>query len=259
MSPDKVVHHENAIEAFGRIAALIVAEAPQDEVLQVIVAVTRELVDCDLAAITVLHRDGDLITLTADGHEAQLYRGRRFPRELSNTARVIETGKPLVIRNVSRDSVIASRTPGQPLGPTMLLPLVLDGPYGALSASRMVGGQPFSDAEVSLVRTLATQASLVLEQDCRRRTKVERQRVGEHLRLAGDLQESAVEEIFSASFELSAVVKELDDPAARERVVQAIDSLDDAVKLIRQVTAGGVRAEASGRALRTSARATGET
>ena len=229
---------ENAIEAFGRIAALIVAEAPRDEVLQVIVAVTRELVDCDLTAVTVLHRDGDLITIAADGNEAPLYRGRRFPRHLSHTAQVIETGDPLVVRNASADREIAARTPGSPLGPTMLVPLVLDGPYGALSATRMVGAPPFTDAEVSLVRALATQASLVLEQDCRRRRKVERQRVSEQLRLAGDLQKSAVEEIFSASFELSSVVKELDDPAARDRVVQAIDSLDYAVKLIRQVAAG---------------------
>lgn len=226
------------IEAFGRVAAFIVAGGPRDQVLQLIVTFARDLVECDLAAITVTNRDGGLVTLVADGEEAELYRGRHFRRDGSATARAIATGEAVISDDFSADAAIASQLPGALIGPSMFLPLLVDGPFGALSVHRYVGEALFTDDEVSLVRALATQASFVLEQEGHRTRKIELERVADQLRIAKDLQDSAVEEIFSASFALSAAAKEIGDDGLRDQIVQAIDALDHAVTIIRQIAFG---------------------
>lgn len=236
--PGSPLLQAKVIEAFGRVAAFIVAGGPRDQVLQLIVTFARDLVACDLASITVKHRDGGLITLVADGEEAELYRRRRFSSSGTATARVIDTGEAFISDDISVDAVIASRLPGATLGPAMFLPLVVDGPFGALSVFRYVGRPMFTEDEVEMVRALATQASFVIEQDGHRRRKVELERVEEQLRIAKELQESAIQELFSASFALSAVVREIAEDGSREKIVQAIDSLDQAVTFIRRIAFG---------------------
>jgi GAF domain-containing protein len=226
------------IGAFGRVAAAVVAGRRRDEVLQVIASSARQLVDADLAGVTLLLDDGDVLTVAADGLDAELYRGRRYASEGTTTDKVLRTGKIVVIEDMSTAPLVRARLPDADMGPTVFVPIIIDGPYGSLSVSRRIGREPFDDDEISVLATFAAQAALVLERDCQRRRAAELDRVAEQARIAAQLQENAVNEIFNASLLLSRLANEIGDSDKQGLVFHSIDALDNAIKLIRQAAFG---------------------
>jgi signal transduction histidine kinase len=121
------------------------------------------------------------------------------------------------------------------LGPTMYVPINVDGaPYGCMVVIRVKGDVPFDDQDVDLLGRFASQAAVVLDYDRRREREAELVRAADQFRIAEHLQDSALQEIFAASLRLSgaAVVAETDQ--VQERINEAIEGLDRAIRLTRQ-------------------------
>jgi signal transduction histidine kinase len=85
-----------------------------------------------------------------------------------------------------------------------------------------------------LLVTLATQAGLVVSEAMIRERNVEAERVADRTRIALSLQDAVVERVFSASLALSSVVQDVDDRTVRERILEVIDDMDDAIRSIRR-------------------------
>jgi GAF domain-containing protein len=222
------------IGAFGRIASAVVAGRQRNEVLGMIAASTRQLVDADLAAV-VLHLPGDDLLITAaDGLDADRYRGMCYRAAGTSSEHVVRTGESVVVENLSNMPVVEGRITGLALGPTAFVPITVDGPNGALGVSRLVGRDQFDQEDIALVRTFAGQAALILERDCQRRRARELDRITEQTRIATELHENAAGEVFSASLLLSRLASDLDENASeRALLIDAIDRLDHSIKLIR--------------------------
>jgi len=187
------------VEALGSVAASIASGADRNFVMRLITRSTRKLVACDLAAVAIQDPTDDLVTIAQSG---------------------------LVGTNA------------RAYGPSLFVPIVVDKPRGMLWVSRLYGREGFSDEEHELVRLFAAHAGVVLERDSRRRRTAELQRVAEQWQMAKDLQSVAGEQISRVSFRLSGLLSEIGDERTRERVVHAIDDLDHAVKIIRQIAFG---------------------
>ena len=187
------------VDALGSVAASIAAGADRNFVMRLITRSTRKLVSCDLAAVAVVDPTDDLTTIAQSG---------------------------LVVTN------------GLAYGPSLFVPIVVDGPRGMLWVSRLYGREGFTDAEHDLVRSFAAHAGVVLERDLRRRRSAELQRVSEQWQLAKDLQSVAGEQISRVSFRLSGLLSEIGDERTQEKVVHAIDDLDHAIKILRQIAFG---------------------
>ena len=234
---DTKFHPDEVIGAFGRVASAIAAGRRRNEVLQLIASSVRELVDGFLAAITLPLEDENLMTVAADGPDAASYRGKIYPADGTTTAQVLSTGHAFVVEDLSAVPVIGARLPGVPLGPTAFVPVVIDGPYGVLSVSREVGAEPFTETDLEVIACFAAQSSHVIQIDCRRRRTAELDRVTDHVRIAAQLQDTAISEIFSASLTMSRLANS-GDATQSELAVHAISSLDNAIKLIRQAIFG---------------------
>jgi signal transduction histidine kinase len=124
-----------------------------------------------------------------------------------------------------------------PIGPIAFVPVVIDGPYGVLAVSRSVGRPQFSQMDLDVIACFAAQSALVIENDCRRRRNISLDRIADQARIAAELQDTAISEIFSASLTMSRLANS-SDPEAAGLAVHAISSLDNAIKLIRQAIFG---------------------
>ena len=230
-------HPDRVISAFGKVAAAIAAGGRRNDVLQLIAASVRDLVDADLAGVTLRLPNDELLTVAADGPGSARHLGRRYPHEGSRSDVVLRSGKTLVIDDLSANAEVTSRVPGLGLGPTVFAPVLIDGPNGVLAVSRVVGREIFTADEVELITSFAAQAALVLRRECERRRAAALARVADQARIAAELQDTAISEIFAASLTMSRLAGSA-DPEESELAVHAIASLDNAIKLIRQAIFG---------------------
>jgi GAF domain-containing protein len=230
-------HPDRVISAFGKVAAAIAAGGRRNDVLQLIAASVRELVDADLAGVTLRLPNDDLLTVAADGPDSARHLGRRFPHEGSRSDVVLRSGKTLVVEDLSANAEVNARVPGLGLGPTVFAPVLIDGPNGVLAVSRSAGRDLFSPEEVELIGSFAAQAALVLRRECERQRAAAMDRVADQARIAAELQDTAISEIFAASLTMSRLATSA-DPEEADLAVHAIASLDNAIKLIRQAIFG---------------------
>jgi GAF domain-containing protein len=231
-SPDAVV------AAFGRVANAIVSGAERDDVLTSIVSSLRELVDGDIAAVALRLPDGNLEVLAAEGVDADLYIGARFPPAGTTVDQVMRTGETLGVENLSAKYATKPSLPGGNPGPAVLVPLRIDGPHGALAVMRLAGREDFEEHERALIRTFTDQATAMLEGDLDRRRDAVLERINDQVRIAEELNSSAINELYNAGLTLSRLYNRTTDRETRELVVRAIEVLDHTIKLIRQAVFG---------------------
>lgn len=62
--------------------------------------------------------------------------------------------------------------------------------------------------------------------------------IGERERIARDLHDTVIQDLFATGMSLQATLRRIDDPAAAERISDAIDGLDDTIRRIRTVIFG---------------------
>jgi hypothetical protein len=196
---DEERNGNTVVDALTRVAASVASGADRNFVLRLITRTTRRLVDCDVAAAALLDPTDGVVTVAQNGSD--------------------EVG-------------------ANPFGPALFVPIVVDEPRGWLCVSRFDGGAAFTKDELAVVRLFAVNAGAVLERDQRRRRNEELKRVAEQWQLAQELQTLVGEQLSRVSFDLSGVLHEIGDERTRERVVHAIDDLDHAVKITRQIAFG---------------------
>jgi GAF domain-containing protein len=230
-------HPDDVIGAFGRVAAAIAGGQRRNDVLQLIAASVRALADADIAGVTVRQPNDDLLTVAADGRDAAQFLGRRFAHEGTATDVELRSGETILIRDLSANPAVGRRLPELALGPTVFAPVLLDAPYGVLTVARYVGRAVFSPDEVELIGSFAGQAALVLRRECERQRAAARDRLADQARIAAELQDTAISEIFSASLTMSRLANSADAEQS-ELAVHAIGSLDNAIKLIREAIFG---------------------
>jgi GAF domain-containing protein len=229
---ETIAHRELVIETFNNVAALLLRGRPRDEVLGAVAVAARELVGAMLASIVLPSPDGGMYVPAADGKLAEAYRGRVIPSaKLSD--RVAHLRSPGSVEDLSADPMVGRFI--ENLGPTTYVPITFEGaPYGCIVLIRVRGDTPFTDQEIDLLGRFASQASVVLEYDRRREREAELIRTADHVRIAEHLQDSALQEIFAASLRLSGAAVVAETPEVHDRITEAIEGLDRAIRLTRQ-------------------------
>jgi signal transduction histidine kinase len=163
---------------------------------------------------------------------AEAYRGRSIPSARISD-RVAHLKTPGSVEDLSADPMVGRFI--ENLGPTLYVPITFDGaPYGCIVLIRVQGDTLFSDDDVDLLGRFASQAAVVLEHDRRREREVELVRTADQVRIAEHLQDSALQEIFAASLRLSGAAVVAETPEVQERIGEAIEGLDRAIRLTRQ-------------------------
>jgi signal transduction histidine kinase len=231
-----LTNRERSLSALQEIASALLAGTDPDTVLRLVASHARELLDADAAAIALPNRTGDeLLVDVAVGEGSDDLHGLAIPVEGSISGDVLRTGEPVIIADGSSDE----RT-NKPLvhamaaGPILFVPLWLDGtPLGTLAVARRKDRAPFGQAALVLLQSFATQASLALE-DARTHRELYRLAVYEdEERIARDLHDSVIQQLFAIGLSLQGTVRLAADPAVGDRLQRAVDDLDTTIRDIR--------------------------
>lgn len=234
---------ERWLGALHEITAALLAAAPPKEMMTTIVRSAREMSDADLAAIALPVADGSstLRVVAADGAGAD--RILTAPAKATGTAShsVLVTGRPLIVRAASGDAYVSFvAEAGLPIGARLVVPMLIHGrASGTIFLTRSGSGADFSSEDLSLLESLASQASLVLEYA---RVQAQSQRLAvieERNRIARDLHDEPVQALIYLARRLESIAVEpsVTGQAAtqlgetRELAVAVVDGL-------RQLTEG---------------------
>ncbi|MBX9392415.1 GAF domain-containing sensor histidine kinase [Streptomyces sp. TRM72054] len=254
---------ERWLRASAEITHRLLSGSERGEVLALIAERARENTGAALAVVAVPVENTDSLTVElAIGQEAEAHRGRVLPVDDSLIGRAFSAGVPVTRPDVSVDEPLsADPGPVTGLGPAVAVPIGgKDGVRGVVLLVRPAGRTVFSEKETEPLQGFAAQAAVAMELAERRRDAEQIALLQDRDRIARDLHDLAIQRLFATGMTLQSAGRFIEHPEASERVVRAVDDLDETIKIIRS-TIFGLRARetAVGQGLRAKVvRAVGE-
>ncbi|MFJ1654762.1 GAF domain-containing sensor histidine kinase [Streptomyces sp. NPDC088337] len=249
---------ERWLRAMAEITQSLMSGADQAEVLGLIAERAREITGAALAAMsTPVKETGTLSVELAIGQEAEAHRGLVLPVEGTLTGEAFTGGVPVSSPDISRDPRVTAGPPRfAGLGPAVAVPVGGPGDHvrGVVLLVREAGANDFSSKELELLKGFAAQAAVAMELAGRRRDAEQIALLEDRDRIARDLHDLAIQRLFATGMTLQSAGRFIDHPGAKERVLRAVDDLDETIKIVRS-TIFGLRAhdEEAGAGLRTRA------
>jgi len=214
-------------------AALLSSE--QGDFVELLTSRTLTLANADLVCIVRPTDDPQqLVIETARSRDDNYLEGTLFPSAGSIAASVIEGGQPRLLDELEAQE--AAQTPGRKRGPTMAIPLVASGTvHGALVVSRTPGGGRFTAAELEMAADFAGRISVAMQLASARADQQRMVLFEERGRIARDLHDHVIQQLFAAGLELQNVAGALPPGAIADRVSRSINTLDTTIARIRTV------------------------
>jgi signal transduction histidine kinase len=227
------------LEASGQITRELLS-GTRPEPLRLIAEHVRELSDADLAVTTVPDPDGpgrSLLIATREGIDEQHAVAVAERVCLTLASRVISEGRPLLVDGSGPDE--SSRTSRAAagevdVGHVMVLPLVgAHSVRGALALCRRRGRPRFTDVELETATSFANQAAMALELADARADQERVLVLEDRHRIARDLHDHVIQQVFAAGLVVQATASRLQDPAGVRTLQEVVGNLDDAIRQIR--------------------------
>jgi signal transduction histidine kinase len=209
--------------------------AKESEALAMLVTRVLELSDADQVTVVVPAGDPRELEVTvARGLDEAVLEGRRFPANDTLAESVLAGGHPRLVHDGNGSGTTLSD--GRSLGPIMAVPLVsATSTEGVLLVSRLTGRHSFSSDDLEMAADFAGQASVALELIKARATQQRILMLEDRGRIARDLHDHVIQQLFGTGLELQSVAGSLGEPNAEQRVLDSVANLDTAIAQIRTI------------------------
>ena len=130
-----------------------------------------------------------------------------------------------------------ARCTGQRAGPLMIVPLAAgDEVVGALIVGRLAGSPGFTDASLDMAASFAAHAAVSAELAQARAQQIALARIEDHERIAGDLHDSVIQELFALGMGLQSLAGRTSTSAHAEQL-EAVTSIPSTRSSARSATA----------------------
>ncbi|HEY5834797.1 GAF domain-containing protein [Streptomyces sp.] len=233
------------MEANAEVVGELLSGAEEMGVLEGIVRRAGGILGADLAVLALPIGDStDLRAVVAVGTGADEHRDLVLSPEGSFMGAAMAAGEPIITAEIGKDPRATSGSPRwDGLGPVVAVPMMTDGgARGVLLLAREKPSPPFSAAETAPLLAFAGQAALAMELAERRRAAEQLTLLEDRDRIARDLHDLAIQRLFATGMTLQSTLRFVDHPDATERLMRAVDDLDETIKIIRS-TIFGLRAK----------------
>ncbi|MFF4908189.1 GAF domain-containing sensor histidine kinase [Streptomyces sp. NPDC001260] len=239
---------ERWLQANAEITHSLMSGGPSAEVLGLIAERAGEITDSALAAVALPMEDTDSLAVEiAFGLDADAHRGLVLPMDRSLMGLAFSGAAPVTSSDAAHDQRISlepRRFEG--LGPAVAVPIGTgDVPRGVVLLARKEGRPVYSATEIEPLQSFAAQAAIAMELAERRRDAEEIAVLKDRDRIARDLHDLAIQRLFATGMTLQSAGRFIEHEEAAERVVRAVDDLDETIKIIRS-TIFGLRARDGG-------------
>ena len=227
---------ERWLTAAQAITTMLLEGSDQEEVLEQIATTARLIDDADTAALVLPGPDGRLITEIVSGPGRPALLGV----DLSDSPRVraaFDEGTGKVEPSLARAPGVHRALVGY--GPALFTPMRTSGRgVGVLLLLRRAGAPPFTASDLSLSQTFASQAALAFVLAEARRAQGRAALHDERGRIARDLHDLAIQQLFAAGMALESAEGDPDaalSPRASELVEAAHHHVEAGIRQIRVV------------------------
>ncbi|MFI9152470.1 GAF domain-containing protein [Streptomyces sp. NPDC053367] len=232
---------ERWLQANAEITHRLMSGAGQSQVLGLIAERAREITGAALAVVAMpVEGTGSLTVELAIGAQAEAHQGLVLPMDGSLIGEAFTSAAPVVSVDVSTDPRVSAeprRFVG--LGPAVAVPIgTAEGVRGVALLVRPAGDTPFTDKEIQPLQGFAAQAAVAMELAERRRDAEEVAVLKDRDRIARDLHDLAIQRLFATGMTLQSAGRFIEHEQAAERVMRAVDDLDETIKIIRSTIFG---------------------
>ena len=218
------------LDASAQLTPLLLADN-RERPPALIAGHAADAADADFAVLAV-PSDPDQVTVTAVvGPLAAGLMNRTAPLAGSLAGQAILTSKPSLVTGDRLEAAAAAV--GAEIGPLMVVPLVAgDRVLGALLLGRTAARPGYTETELGMAASFVGHAAVAMELARARADQVRLAQAEDHERIAGDLHDHVIQELFALGMKLQGHAAR-SDPATAERVSGYIDTLDEVIKKIR--------------------------
>jgi signal transduction histidine kinase len=225
------------LEASAEVQSQSLTAAGEDP-LRTIARRAIEISGADLVTVALVNPSDDTVVVEfAFGERSGDLLGRRFPLGETVTGQVIRSGEPLLVGNVQADTPTppAHLNSVMDAGPIIIVPLQgNERPRGALTLIRRRGRTPFTDSDLRMAAGFAAHASVALELADAREAAHHMIMLEERDRIARDLHDHVIQELFSIGLALEGIAGQLaGSPELAQRIIRRVDDIDRAIRRIR--------------------------
>src|SRR5580692_3686232 len=218
------------LDASAELTPLLLA-GHQEQPHALIAGHAAAATDADFAVLTVLGDSGEVIVTGAAGPLAAGLMNRTAPLAGSLGGQVISSGKPTLVTG-DRPRVVA-RALGAGIGPLIAVPLAAgERVLGALLLGRTAARPGFTDSDLGMAASFAAHAAVAMELARAREDQILLAQAEDHERIAGDLHDHVIQELFALGMKLQGQAAR-SDPATAELVNGYVDTLDEVIRNIR--------------------------
>ncbi|ACZ21078.1 histidine kinase with GAF domain [Sanguibacter keddieii DSM 10542] len=232
------MEREKWLSAGAHITTMLLSGAPEEDVLEHIVSVAREIADADAACLVLPGLGGELVMEIVRGWNSDELLGQTMPHGgLSWTA--LRSGKGRLVPSlaVARNLQLP---PMRRFGPALYAPMgTAEKPVGVLVLLRKVGQEAFISKDLERASTFADQAALALVLSEARQAQDLSKLVEERERIARDLHDLAIQQLFATGMQLETVrrraARGLDKAGLISILDEALDNVDNSVREIRAI------------------------
>ncbi|MEU3254650.1 GAF domain-containing sensor histidine kinase [Streptomyces sp. NPDC006997] len=233
---------ERWLHANAEITHGLMSGTERAEVLGLITGRAAEITGAALAVFAVPMEDtGTLAVELAVGKGAEGHRGLVLPVRGTLMGEAFASAAPVTSGDASNDERITAGPPRfAGLGPAVAVPVGTGegGVEGVVLLAREAGRQPFSEKEIQPLQGFAAQAAIAMELAERREDAEEIAVLKDRDRIARDLHDLAIQRLFATGMTLQSAGRFIEHTEAAERVVRAVDDLDETIKIIRSTIFG---------------------
>jgi signal transduction histidine kinase len=185
----------------------------------------------DFAVLAVPFGADEVIVTGATGAVTAGMMNRTAPLADSLTGQAISSGKPRLVSGEDREAAAAEL--GADTGPLIVVPLAAgEQVRGALLLGRLAARPGFTEADLDMAASFAGHAAVAMELAQARADQITLAQAADHDRIAGDLHDHVIQELFALGMRLQGHAAR-SDPATAQRVNSYVDTLDEIIKKIR--------------------------
>ncbi|MEU2337906.1 GAF domain-containing sensor histidine kinase [Streptomyces sp. NPDC013172] len=249
---------ERWLRANVEITHSLMSGSGRAEALHLIAGRAKEISGSALAAVALPWEDNASLGVEiAVGLDADAHRGLVLPLRGTLMGLAFSTAAPVASDDVTHDARVCPEPPRfDGLGPAVAVPIGTGegGVRGVVLLAREAGRPVYAHKETEMLQGFAAQAAIAMELAARRQDAQHIAVLQDRDRIARDLHDLAIQRLFATGMTLQSAGRFIDHPEASERVLRAVDDLDETIKIIRS-SIFGLRAhgDVSGAGLRARA------
>jgi PAS domain S-box-containing protein len=221
------------VHAVNEIIKRLLAGSNMREILPMVARSARQLCNSDAAWIVVPTTSAQFEIVSVDGNGTELLLGVLLSADTSRSAEVMRSGRPDVVDDLSTADNVPVGMIDLDLGPGLYVPFVADQRrLGTLVLGRAHGQPPFRAFDVAFAETFAGAAAAAIEMGSARAEIDRLNIVAEDERIARDLHDTVIQELFALGMSLQALGS-VATGVIGERISTAVETLDDVIRQIR--------------------------